>query len=38
MKNFKGKIYCFSPEVMLLTFLFEVVSAGIIFWKYKIND
>ena len=38
MKNFKGKIYCFSPEVMLLTFLFEVVSAGVAFWKYKIND
>lgn len=38
MKNLKGKIYCFSPEVMLLTFLFEVVSAGIAFWKYKIND
>ena len=38
MKNFKGKIYCFSPEVMLLTFLFETISAGIAFWKYKIND
>ena len=38
MRNFKGKIYCFSPEVMFLTFLFEVVSAGIALFKYKTSE
>lgn len=34
-KNYTGKFYCFSPPVMLATFLFEFGAAFYIIWKYK---
>lgn len=34
-KNYTGKFYCFSPPVMLATFLFEFGAALYVIWKYK---
>lgn len=34
-KNYTGKFYCFSPPIMLATFLFEFGAAFYILWKYK---
>lgn len=38
MRKFTNKLYCFSPTVMVLTFLFEVCAAILAIFKYKIND
>lgn len=35
MNKYKNKLYCFSPPVMVLTFLFEIVGALYVLWKYK---
>ncbi len=37
MQKEKGRFYCFSPEVMLATFLFEIGSAIYILWRYKLS-
>lgn len=31
------KLYCFSPPVMIATFLFEIFSVLYIIWRYKLN-
>ncbi len=36
-KKYQGKLYCFSPPVMLATFLIEFTLALYTFWRYKIN-
>ena len=36
-KKYTGKFYCFSPPVMLLTFLFEFGAALYVLWRYKID-
>jgi len=36
-KRYKGKIFCFSPPVMLATFLFEFGAAFYVIWKYKMD-
>lgn len=35
MRQKKGTLYCFSPTVMLATFLFEIGAALYIAWRYK---
>lgn len=37
MKRYSGKLYCFSPPVMLATFLFEFASLFYILWRYKLT-
>ena len=40
MKKFSpstNKFYCFSPPVMIATFLFEIFSVVYILWRYKLN-
>lgn len=37
LKKYQGKLYCFSPPVMLATFLIEFGTAFYTFWRYKIN-
>jgi hypothetical protein len=32
------KLYCFSPPVMLATFVIEIVLAGWTLWRYKLNE
>ena len=32
-----NKLYCFSPPVMLATFLIEFMMAIYVFWRYKMN-
>ena len=36
-KKYSGKFYCFSPPVMLLTFLFEFGAAFYVLWRYKVD-
>jgi hypothetical protein len=36
-KKYTGKLYCFSPPVMLATFLIEFSFAGYALWRYKLN-
>lgn len=38
LKKFSNKIYCFSPTVMLLTFIFEVSAAAIALFRYKTSE
>ena len=38
IKKYTNKLYCFSPAVMLLTFLFESFAAGWVLFKYKTNE
>ena len=38
MKKYTNKLYCFSPTVMLLTFLFETFAAGWVLFKYKASE
>lgn len=33
----KGGLFCFSPPVMIATFLLEIVLAVAVLWKYKLN-
>jgi len=33
----KGKFFCFSPPVMLATFIFEIGAAIYILWRYRIG-
>lgn len=35
--KFRGKLYCFSPPVMLATFLIEFGLAFYTFWRYKMD-
>lgn len=35
MKRLKNKIFCFSPEVMLATFLFEFFAGTVAIFRYK---
>ncbi len=35
MKHDSGKLYCFSPPVMLATFVIEICLAIYTFWRYK---
>lgn len=35
LKRYTGKFYCFSPPIMLLTFLFEFGAALYVIWRYK---
>ncbi|NCO10888.1 hypothetical protein GW746_01560 [Candidatus Saccharibacteria bacterium] len=37
LKKYQGKLYCFSPPVMLLTFLFEFGAAFYTIWRYKMT-
>jgi hypothetical protein len=37
LKKYTGKFYCFSPPVMLATFLFEFGSVFYILWRYKMS-
>ncbi|HPF31123.1 MAG TPA: hypothetical protein PLO25_02340 [Candidatus Saccharibacteria bacterium] len=36
-KKYQGKLLCFSPPVMLATFIIEFSLAIYTFWRYKIN-
>lgn len=36
-KKYQGKMYCFSPPVMLATFLIEFVFAFYTIWRYKMT-
>lgn len=36
-KKYQGKLYCFSPPVMLATFLIEFSFAFYTLWRYKLN-
>lgn len=36
-KRYSGKLYCFSPPVMLATFTFELSFAIYILWRYKMT-
>jgi hypothetical protein len=36
-KKYKGKLYCFSPPVMLATFLIEFTLAFYVLWRYKMD-
>ena len=38
MKKYTNRLYCFSPTVMLLTFLFETFAAGWTLFKYKTSE
>ena len=38
MNKYTNKLYCFSPTVMLLTFLFETLAAGLALFKYKNSE
>lgn len=33
----KGKFFCFSPAVMLATFMIEIVFAVYVVWRYKLD-
>lgn len=37
LKKYSGKMYCFSPPVMLFTFLFEFAAVFYILWRYKMS-
>lgn len=37
LNKYKGKFYCFSPPVMLATFVIEFGLAFYTFWRYRIN-
>ncbi|MEP7204994.1 MAG: hypothetical protein ABI716_02270 [Candidatus Saccharibacteria bacterium] len=37
-KKYQGKLYCFSPPVMLATFLIEFGFAFYTLWRYKLNS
>jgi N-terminal 7TM region of histidine kinase len=37
LRKYQGKLYCFSPPVMLATFFIEVALAGYAMWRYKLN-
>lgn len=37
LEKYKGKMYCFSPPVMLATFLIEFSLAFYTMWRYKLN-
>src|SRR3990167_6134034 len=39
MKNFfdRSKLFCFSPEVMVVTFIVEISLAVYVFWRYKLK-
>jgi len=36
-KKYQGKLYCFSPPVMLATFLIEFTLAFYTLWRYKMD-
>lgn len=36
-KKYQGKLFCFSPPVMLFTFVFEFGLAFYTLWRYKMN-
>jgi hypothetical protein len=36
-KKYTNKFYCFSPPVMLATFLIEITFAIYVAWRYKMN-
>jgi len=36
-KKYQGKMFCFSPPVMLATFLIEFALAGYTLWRYKMS-
>jgi hypothetical protein len=37
LRKYTGKLYCFSPPVMLVTFLAEFGLALYVIWQYKLN-
>jgi len=37
VSSYKGKLFCFSPPVMLATFALEICLAAYTIWKYKLN-
>jgi len=37
LKKYSGKLYCFSPPVMLATFLLEFGLATYTIWRYRLN-
>lgn len=37
VKKYSDKMYCFSPPVMLFTFLFEFSAAFYLLWRYKMS-
>jgi hypothetical protein len=40
MKQTKGSttLFCFSPPIMIATFVIEIVLAGYTLWRYKLNE
>jgi len=36
-KKYSGRMYCFSPPVMLATFIFEFCAAAYVIWRYKMT-
>lgn len=37
LKQLKGSLFCFSPPVMIATFLIEIIFVIYIVWRYKLN-
>lgn len=37
-KRYKGKMFCFSPPVMLATFIIEISLAVYTLWRYKMSQ
>jgi len=37
MKRYSGKLFCFSPPVMIATFFIEIGFALYTLWRYKLN-
>src|SRR5688500_209822 len=37
MKKYTGKLFCFSPPVMIATFIIEIALAAFAVWRYKLN-
>lgn len=37
LKRYSGRLYCFSPPVMLFTFIFELGAALYVVWRYKMS-
>lgn len=37
-KKYSNKLFCFSPPVMIATFIIEIVLAAYVLWRYKLNE
>lgn len=37
-KKYSNKLFCFSPPVMIATFIIEIALAAYVLWRYKLNE